>query len=210
MLLILDLDDTIFATQSMSPEIFAPVFQLLKDYFERTKSQEVATAVLEDLWRMPFDSIVKKYSVPAKLQEQVLENLEMLEYDLKIQTFSDYPALVNIPVPKILVTTGFTNLQEAKIEALNIRSHFEEIHIDDPFRKERKHKRGIFQDLISARKLNVESLWVIGDNPNSEIIAAKELGINTIQRLQSKNQNASPLADYSIHSFLELPDILEA
>lgn len=208
MLLILDLDDTIFATQSMGPEIFAPVFQLLKDYFERTKNQEVAAAVLEDLWQMPFDSIVKKYSVPRKLQDQVLEKLEMLDYDLKIQTFSDYPALVKIPVPKVLVTTGFSNLQEAKIDALNIRNHFEEIHIDDPFQKDRKHKRGIFQELISARKLSVASIWAIGDNPNSEIIAAKELGVRTIQRLQSKNQLSSPLADYSIHSFLELSGIL--
>ncbi len=208
MLLILDLDDTIFETQSMSPEIFAPVFLLIEDHYKRNHSLERANALLADLWKIPFDAVAKKYDIPVELQNQFLQTLNRLEYDLKIGTFSDYPDLLKLQVPRILVTSGFRKLQKAKIKALNIETHFEEIHIDDPFQKPRNNKRSIFQGLLATRQLAAHSVWIIGDNPDSEIKAGKDLGMNTIQRLKKKDQIPSPLSDFSIHSFAELAAIL--
>ena len=115
--------------------------------------------------------------------DQILKNgLEMLENTvctMKMSTFEDYEEIRKMPYKKFLVTTGFTNMQQSKVKQLNIENDFKEIHIIDP-QISNKTKKDVFRDIIERYDLKPEDILVIGDDPNSEIKAGNELGIDTI------------------------------
>jgi putative hydrolase of the HAD superfamily len=95
-----------------------------------------------------------------------------------MQPFADYHLIKVIPIKKFLVTTGFTNLQRSKIKMLGIENDFEEIHIVDP-EVSAITKKDVFAGIMKRHDYHVEDLLVVGDDPESEIKAAIELGIDT-------------------------------
>lgn len=207
MLLIVDLDDTIFETKSMNPKIFQPVMDIIEDYFTTHFGATKTQTVLADMWKFPFDVVVKKHAIPTIIQDQITRKLDSLEYELNISVFDDYAYLKQLTYPKILVTTGFPKLQYTKLKALNITDDFEAIYIDNPLDKNRKYKQGIFQEIQARKGIESQHTWVIGDNPNSELIAGSNLGMRTIQRLKRGEDKAS-FVDYGISTFRELGQIL--
>jgi putative hydrolase of the HAD superfamily len=61
---------------------------------------------------------------------------------------------------------------------LNIEADFVEIHIVDP-EKSPLTKKDVFADIMARHNYTAEDVLVIGDDPESEIKAAKALGIDT-------------------------------
>ena len=67
----------------------------------------------------------------------------------------------------------------------------------------------MFADILQRNDYTPEEVLVVGDDPESEIAAAKALGIPTV--LYDKNIIQSPNeADYSISHFKDLAAIYEA
>jgi len=126
-MLILDLDNTIFETKSISPEIFQPIINLIETYYLSINEQNLVNQIIEELWTIAIDEVFEKYNTPEKIQQQSYKILRELDYDLEIKAYLDYNILKSIPKEKILVTTGYEKLQLAKIEALKIGSDFKEI-----------------------------------------------------------------------------------
>lgn len=206
-LLIFDLDDTIFETKSIGQHHVAPILDRFKITAEQFyKSDEIAI-IISDLWKFPFDFVASKYQFDDLLCEQFSASVNDLEYKLDIQPFKDFYHAKNIVAKKILVTTGFKKLQKAKIKALNIQQDFEAIFFDEVNEPNRKHKKGIFSDILKSSKLRSESTFVIGDNPNAELKAGRELGVTTVQ-VAKFDQPKSEYTDYLISDFKELNTIL--
>ena len=207
-MLIFDLDDTLFPTRSMDASIFEPVIESLKRHYRLNRSESSSEAVISELWSNPIDTVFSKYETPPSVIAQFYNGLAQIDYNvLSIQPFADYQVLSKISRRKILVTTGLKELQSGKIEALGIGSDFESIHIDDPRAEPRKYKLDIFQHVLKVNNITPQEVWVIGDNPNSELKAGKQLGMNTIQRL-SPSKTPSGYADFHINTFEELKAIL--
>ena len=95
--------------------------------------------------------------------------------------FKDYASVKEMDCRKFLVTTGITKLQQAKITALFNDEDFDEIIIDDPYKENRLGKKNIFSDIAYRYNLKPSQIWIIGDNPDSEIAAGNALGMNTVQ-----------------------------
>ncbi|HEY5327808.1 MAG TPA: HAD hydrolase-like protein, partial [Mucilaginibacter sp.] len=74
--------------------------------------------------------------------------------------------------------TGFPNLQRSKIKMLNIENDFVEIHIVDPDTSQQT-KKSVFADIMTRHFYRADDVLVVGDDPESEINAAMELGIDT-------------------------------
>ncbi len=207
-MIILDLDDTIFETRSMNPTIFDSAISVLSRYYNSDKTEIESTEVIEKIWSIPIDQVFAEYDTPDSVVSEFFEQISLIDYkSLKIKAFEDYKEIKTILTGKILVTTGLVELQMAKIKALNIEADFDSIHIDDPRQKPRDTKSQIFKRIINKTKKDPEEFWVIGDNPDSEIIAGRELGMRTIQRI-SKTKRSSEFADYQIKSFEELTAIM--
>ena len=206
-MLILDLDDTIFKTNSMKPEIFESAIIIIQNYYKE-EGEEKANEVIKELWKFPFDHIAQKYRIPQNIQADFFRALDEINYQLDIRTFEDYAELQQVEKRKILVTTGFRKLQEAKIRALKIENDFEAIFIDDPREKNRAFKKGIFENILKKEALQPATVWVIGDNPDSELKAGKALGMKTIQRLKREDTEIRN-ADYAIQTFRGLKIIIK-
>lgn len=207
-MLILDLDNTIFETKSMDSKIFDSAFALIEKYYTDNKLGIKSEEIITDLWSIPVDVVFAKYNTPTDLVSAFYKQIEEIDYEeLDIKTYDDYIEIQKLKDIKILVTTGFKELQLAKIKALGIESDFDEIHIDDPRLNPRNHKIDIFRQILMNTKKKPEEIWVIGDNPESEIQSGKKLGMKTIQR-KSINMKSSEFADYEIDTFNELKEIL--
>jgi len=205
-ILILDLDNTIFETSSMSATIFQPLLEIITTYTIPAFGEEKTKEIVEQIWQKPFDFVAKKYGLPLDIQRRFYEKIKTLDYQLEINPYDDYPTLQKLSNRKILVTTGFEKLQRAKMKALNILDDFEAVYIDDPSDKNRIFKKGIFLQIMQINQKEAKDFCVIGDSPSSELKAGKELGIFTIQRIK-KGQEKSEYTDKEIYSFLDLKNI---
>lgn len=207
MILILDLDDTLFSTKSIKPDIFSPAVHLIESHYKKTAQEAKLQQIIPDLWSFPFDQVAQKHQIPNAVQQAFVNQINALPYSLDISLYPDYPALKDLDYEKVLVTTGFPKLQAAKIEALGIRNDFSAVYIDNPFAQNRQHKQGIFQHLLASKGHTPAHFVVIGDNPASEIKAGKTLGMHTVQR-QKTGIPLSELSDHSIASFTEMKMLL--
>ncbi len=206
-MLILDLDDTIFETKSIAPESVKSITEVFTHYLEPILGRTQAEAAMTMLWHRPFSVVMDRFGIRTEAQFELAQLIHKLDFELEIETYPDYAELLQLPFPRVLVTTGFTNLQMAKIRALNIANDFAAIFIDDPTEKNRRHKQGIFTGLLQDYEVPAQAFWVIGDNPDSEIKAGHNLKMRTVQRLKAGEPKAA-IAEYGIHSFAELPAIL--
>lgn len=145
--------------------------------------------IISDLWSKPIDEVFSTHKIPKEIASIYYQEIAALLFR------------------KILVTTGLRELQMAKINALGIESDFEMIYIDDPREKPRRHKINIFNEILNETQQRPQEIWVIGDNPESEMKAGKALNMNTIQR-KSSSKKSSQYSDYEIDSFEELKEII--
>lgn len=205
--MILDLDDTIFRTDTMNPQVFDVAISNLRKYYLSIGSAEHFEQVMAAIWSTPIDQVFEQFDTPVDIMTQFYNDIASIDYRmLEIIPFADYEIVRSYPMDKILVTTGIKELQLAKIKSLGITDDFIAIYIDDPRDQPRKHKIGIFNGIMKELGWTAEDVWVIGDNPESELKAGKDLGMRAIQRY-SDTKAASEYADYKIQSFAELPQL---
>tara|TARA_B110001450_G_C17481931_1_gene424587 strand:- start:168 stop:800 length:633 start_codon:yes stop_codon:yes gene_type:complete len=207
-LLIFDLDDTLFETKSISKKSVKSIFDKFESLLIKKFGEEMTEKIVPELWKFPFDFVAQKYKFTNNLNSEFARLVNEYEYQLNIKTFEDFGVVQNLKHEKILVTTGFLKLQNAKIRDLGIEEEFSEIYIDDILDPKRIHKKGIFKNILIERKINPKLIYVIGDNPNSELKAGFELKLNTIQ-VSKFGQEKSEYAKYCITDFNELITILK-
>jgi len=175
--LIFDLDNTIYPVSAIAPYLFTELFELLDRHPEILDEENLAAAK-DELQRRHYSLVANKYYFGAKLTEAGLNLLKELEYRQPMQPFDAYHQLKAIPLKKFLVTTGFPKLQWSKVKRLGIEGDFDEIDIVDPDLSTRT-KKDVFAALLLKYDYKPEDVLVIGDDPESEIKAAAELGIDT-------------------------------
>ena len=134
-----------------------------------------------------------------------MDLLRNTSYFGKIKPFSDYSVVKDLPYDKYLVTTGFLKLQQSKVSGMKIQNDFMEIHIVDPYSSD-KTKKDVFADIISRHGYLKSEVLVIGDDPESEIKAAQDLGLDAI--LYDKENRYSGLNLKTVKDFNELKQLL--
>lgn len=204
--IILDLDYTIFQTNTIDKKVFEPFFENLLTNIKPFFTNEIIENIVADLWKYSWDEVIEMYNIPKEIFNKSIKVLEQKPLKLEISTYQDYKYINHFLLDKFLVTTGLTSLQNAKIEALDIRNDFKKIIINDRL-IETKSKFDIFQELMTKYNLAPDKTYVIGDNPNSEILAGNKLNLNTIQIVRN-NEVKEGIAKYYISSFEELKYII--
>jgi putative hydrolase of the HAD superfamily len=178
--LIFDLDNTIYPVSSIADKLFGELFAVLDQqaHIINSNHHDTLAHIKEEMTRRPFQFIADKYGLKAEIKESMEAILRSITYDLPMQPFTDYHSLKDIPLDKYLVTTGYPKLQYSKIKQLGIEQDFKEIFIVDPDLSNQT-KRDVFGGIIDKYNYQPEELLIIGDDPDSEIKAATELGIDT-------------------------------
>lgn len=204
---IFDLDMCICDTRTVPKSAMDPVLKILyKSNLSAQTKNEVETA----LWNTSWDDIINIYSIPEPLASQISGAYALLETPDGMKTFEDEYFIKLLKQKKILVTSGYIRFQCSKIEKLNIADLFDEIIIDaSDLKEKRKGKASIFREILDFHQWGAGEVIVLGDNPHSELDAAKKLGIKTVQTLRPTVQKWDD-ADYYISSLSELEAIISA
>lgn len=203
--IIFDLDMCILDTHSLLGSFFQPV---LDAFYNSNLPAELKQKINHQLWTNSLDDVIDMFSIPGDIAEKMREAYRTIEVPDGIKTFGDEEFLRDLPVKKILVTTGYRRFQETKIEKLGIDNLFDEIIIDAlDCRDQRKGKKKIFEELLDKNRWDKNEVLVVGDNPMSELKAAKSLGIPTVQTLRPTIEKWEG-SDYHINSFSELVSII--
>ena len=204
--LILDLDNTIYPVSSIGDRLFAPLFELLK-LPEYNLPETTLADAKRQIMRIPFQKVADQFKFPAELTHRALELLRGLTYDEEMTYFNDYELIRELDTMKFLLTTGFKNLQESKIRSLGIENDFTEIVVIDPDKSEMTKKDAMVR-IMDEYKLRATDLLVVGDDPESEIKAAKELGIASFL-LDTKSIYPNSQADFNGKSLKEVLNYIE-
>jgi len=175
--LILDLDNTIYPVSSIADHLFERLFWLI-DQNADGLDHDAIKAAKDELTRRHFHLVADKFNFSPELKTHGITLLSNIEYDLPMQPFEDYRHIQSANIPKFLVTTGFSKLQWSKIKLLDIENDFVEIHIVDP-EISQLTKKDVFADIMNRHFYTIDEMLVVGDDPESEIKAATELGIET-------------------------------
>lgn len=187
--IILDLDNTIYPVSSIADHLFSELFNFLDQHIASEDIDYINNAK-EDLKRIPYQKVADKYQFSERVKNKGLELLNNIEYKLPMQPFDDYKHIREANITKFLVTTGFTKLQWSKVKMLDIEADFEAIHIVDP-ELSPLTKKDIFASILAEYNYKPEDVLIIGDDPESEIKAASELGIDTFMYdPENKHPNA--------------------
>ncbi|MDO9256777.1 MAG: HAD family hydrolase [Bacteroidales bacterium] len=174
--IILDLDNTIYLVSSIGEKLFKTLFQLITesgDYKGDFNQLRV------EIMRTPFQKVADAYRFGASLKAAGIKLLENISYDDEMETVESFNYIRGLPCKKFLVTTGFTKMQNSKIKKLDLEKDFENIFVIDPSRTTLA-KKDIFEKIIADYGFKTEDVLVVGDDINSEIKAAQELGIETV------------------------------
>jgi len=175
--IILDLDNTIYPVSSIAETLFNPLFELIDEYRDIMDEADIESALYQ-ITRRPYQFVADECNFPEELKIKGVELLKNIEYHLPMHPYDGYEHLKTVNLKKFLVTTGFSKLQWSKIKMLDIKADFDEIHIVDPEVSTRS-KKDVFEDIMKRHYYTSVDLLVIGDDPESEIKAAKLLGIDT-------------------------------
>lgn len=178
--LIFDLDNTIYPVSSISESLFADLFTILDQHAEIINAADADTIsrIKDEMTRRPFQHIADEFSLHEEVRNKMEAQLRNMTYDLPMQPFDGYRYLSVIELDKFLVTTGYSKLQWSKVKMLGIEDDFKHIHIVDPDVNS-KTKKDVFEEIMQAYNYIPGDLLVIGDDPESEIKAAKALAIDT-------------------------------
>ncbi|MGY4539486.1 putative hydrolase of the HAD superfamily [Mucilaginibacter sp. UYNi724] len=175
--LILDLDNTIYPVQSISNHLFGKLFQLIDEELGEA-DRLMAESAKHELTRRPYQHVADEFGFSEKLKERGMDMLRNCTFDEPMHSYPQYNDLKQIPIDKYLVTTGFTKLQMSKVAMLDIGGDFKQVYVVDPDQSDLT-KKDIFQKIMQENGYTIQDLLVIGDDPQSEIKAAIELGIDT-------------------------------
>ena len=175
--LILDLDNTIYPVSSIADKLFGPLFKLIDEELGEEDSQ-AAEKAKHELTRRPYQHVADEYGFSEELKAKGTELLRNCTYEEPMQAYAEYNDIRTIPIDKFLVTTGFTKLQMSKVRMLDIAGDFKKVYVVDPDQSGQT-KGDIFKKIMQENGYTTEEVLVIGDDPQSEIKFAVELGIDT-------------------------------
>ncbi|KEO75543.1 HAD family hydrolase [Anditalea andensis] len=202
--MIYDLDNTLFPVSDIGEELFKPLFDKIEKH--GVKDGEF-TKIKKDLMRKPFQEVAYKYQFSEPLIDEGNRILTKLTYDKEIKLFEDYPAILELPGDRYLVTTGYKNMQNSKIEHLGILKDFVEITVVDPSESDLT-KKDIFYQIMEKNGYSPTDMMIIGDDPDSEIKAGQDLGIETVLYYKLALTDLPTGATHVINDFRELASIL--
>lgn len=181
---IFDLDKCLAPPEEIGRAFFEPPIEAIRRANNGTLSDEALESAIRDFWHLAYDDIAARHGFSQSMFEAGWQAFRSLRMRGPLRGYGDLDVLAEFRVPLFLVTTGFRDFQESKVDALCIRERFVEVIVDDIDGHVRLGKHRIFGELVGRHSWQPESVLVVGDNPESEIAAGNLLGMPTVQILR--------------------------
>lgn len=204
---VFDLDNCLAAADEIGRERLEPMFEAIRRAGEGRLSEEALERAFADCWRLPLDAVAEKHGFSDEMLAAGWAVGCRIVVDAPMRGYADLATLRDLPAKMFLVTSGFRDLQESKIDALGFRSLFEGVYVDAIDEPNRRGKAGIFREILARYALAPLDVLVVGDNPESEIDAGNRLGMTTVQILRPGIAGGAN-ARYYIHELGELRELI--
>ena len=194
MILIFDLDDTLYSEFSFVKSGFMAVAKMLElNYgWDSALSFNSMLRILKSQGRGEvFNNLLQEKEVFSK----ALVNLCLQTYRQHFPKIHLYPEALEIlkcysNYPKYIVTDGNKNVQANKVEALRLKSLFKKIYITHCYGiKNAKPSLHCFDLIRKYEKSNWKDLTYIGDNPKKDFVNLNSAGARTIRVLNGEYAN---------------------
>ncbi len=203
-LIILDLDDTLYAEQDFVFSGFSYISKLISKKIPQLTETEIYNNLIISFKtgsKKVFDLLIEQFSLHKHFN--VSDLISSYKYHRPIiNPFDDVIPFLKMlkhkGIPVVLLTDGDVNQQRNKVKALKIESYFNEIYYSDSYGiDKRKPNTFLYSKILNKFRLNPTSVINIGDNPNKDFYVNKSLGVFTIQLIRQNAiyANNSPYFD---------------
>jgi putative hydrolase of the HAD superfamily len=207
--LIFDLDNCLAPATEVGAALYEPAFEAIRRANQGVLDAAALENAIADCWKHPLDWVAARHGFSAAMLQAGRDAFRTIEVTQPLNGYPDIDIVRKLPGHRHLVTTGFRRLQASKIRALGIASWFDGIHIDAIDEPDRVGKQGLFERILAGGPWRPEQALVIGDNPESELAAARRLGIDAVQTLRP-GVTRSDVADHHVTSLDQLFSLLSA
>jgi FMN phosphatase YigB (HAD superfamily) len=207
--LLLDLDHTLFDPATIPVEVMEPVFAAVRKANRGPGSipDEAIEEALAELSREPVTAVAQKHGWPDPLREACMGAYARVVLPERLPVYADVASIVELPLRKILVTTGVPAVQRQKVASTGLTAWVDEVHIDDVTVVPRRGKRALFAAILEQGLLGPDAVVVVGDRLESEIAAGAALGLRTAHIARRGCSPDCP-ATHCLPDLLGLPGVL--
>lgn len=181
---IFDLDNCLCPTTESGADLYDPAFTAIRIANDGSVADQALASAFSEMWSHAYDWVARKYCFTPAMIDAGWQALSQVEVNKPLVGYADLHLLATVPAERFLVTSGFRRLQESKIRALGIAAQFRKVFVDAIDVSPRAGKYALFQEIIAQYALEVSDVVVVGDNPESELAAARSLGLVAVQILR--------------------------
>lgn len=217
MILILDLDDTLYPEATYVASGFRAVSHSLASRLNETPEAlqaRLVELVARDGRGATFDTLLSEYGIEdASLVESCVATYR--EHTPQIDVFPGVRGMLSAltEVPLYLVTDGDPGVQARKIDALGIRPYFRECYRTWSLGREAgKPSLTCFELIRSAEDVAWTDLVYVGDDPAKDFVGLNAVGAHTVRVHTGRfaDIEAAPGFDAREHavSVVEVPHLL--
>ncbi len=157
------------------------------------------------MWRTLLDFHIADEKLAKDMSEYFLESLptkkRVFDYTYEILEY-----LTEKKYSLHLITNGFEKTQRSKLNSADLSKYFTHI-ITSETSNSVKPKKEIFEFALKKAKGKTEESIMIGDNPEADILGAKNAGIDSIF-VNHVNEDCKTQPTYTIRHLKELERIL--
>lgn len=182
--IIFDLDNCLAAADEPGEQLLEPAFAAIRAATHGALGESALDAAFHDCWFHAFDWVAARHGFTRAMRDAGWNALREIEVRKPMYGYGDLDVLPHLGERRFLVTSGFRRLQESKVRSLGIAKLFDAVIVDAIDEPERRGKECIFADLMGDALLEEADTLVVGDNVESELAAAKRLGLEHVQILR--------------------------
>lgn len=216
--IIFDLDDTLYNEKDFVYGAFKEVASYLENKYN-ILSDKIYNRMLQILKVEGRGKIFNRICDEYHFDEDIPKLVEVYRRAKpNLNLYEDAQTFLNQNVGNYkfgLITDGLYYVQWNKIKLLNIEQYFDEIIVTDDHGKDFwKPSKGPYMKMSQILNIPFHEMVYIGDNPNKDFYAAKQLGMLTIRVIREEGDHMRVFldeeyeADYRVESLNEVEKIL--
>ena len=220
-LLLADVDNTLFDFRSAERAAYAAVtahFSLPDDeelfllykaintrHWQRLRRGETTSAMLRvDRFR---DFMAAQGVEDADIPAMSAYYVKMLQRQhTPVAGAEDFLKRVSARMPVCLVTNGFASVQRARMQASPLRRYIADVLISEEFQNAKPHPEMLLEAMKRTGVTDPAQVVMIGDNEDTDILAAKNAGTKSILFLCGAQPPARTQADFVAETLNDAAD----
>ena len=208
MILVFDLDDTLYSEQTFVISGFKKVAEIISPSCKQPE-EKICQELIDELYASGrgkiFDTVLSRYGIFSRaLLDQCI-----FEYQNHLPEISLFPGAMHMikhaqMFSKYIVTDGNPTTQNNKVDALGIRNYFCEVFPTWSYGLEfAKPSLAIFQKIIDLENSTFENLVYVGDDPHKDFVSLNKVGAVTVRVLTGRYASITASADYDAQITIE-------